>query len=178
MRLPIPSTALALVLAAGCGDADDAAAPDTPPIDVGVADTAAAEKAEAPENGGLFVRVSANPFDVTLDRIESGVAAEGFTIVDRVDHAAGARAAGLELEPSTVVLLADPAAGTPLVAAEPTTAIDLPLKILVYEDRGIVRVGYNRGGYLAWRHGLEPDSLAGLEERLGRIVDAAVKPAR
>jgi uncharacterized protein (DUF302 family) len=132
---------------------------------------------------GLRVLVSANSFDKTLGQAEAAVNDEGLAIIARVDHSAAARKAGLDLAPSTVLIFGRAEAGTPLIAAAPTAAIDLPAKLLVWQEpsdnaEGIVRVAFNEPAYLAWRHEIPADTepLADIGAAVARIASQAIKP--
>ena len=106
----------------------------------------------------LITRRSAHDFDATLGRLSASLEANGITIFARVDHAAGAASAGLFLRPTTLLIFGNPAAGTPLMEAAQTSAIDLPLKMLVWEDAsGIVNLSYNDPSWIAARHNLVGD---------------------
>ena len=107
---------------------------------------------------GLITRQSAHDFDVTLGRLSASLEAKGVTIFACVDHAAGAASVGLFLRPTTLLIFGNPAAGTPLMQAVQTSGIDLPLKILVWEDaNGIVNLSYNDPSWIAARHDLVGD---------------------
>ena len=109
-------------------------------------------------DAGLITRQSAHDFDVTLGRLSASLEAKGVTIFARIDHAAGAASAGLFLRPTTLLIFGNPAAGTPLMQAAQTSGIDLPLKMLVWEDaNGIVNLGYNDPSWIAARHNLAGD---------------------
>jgi uncharacterized protein (DUF302 family) len=104
---------------------------------------------------GLVTRKSRDGPADTLRRLEAGVAAHGMTVFARVDHAEGARSAGLELRPTEVVIFGSPKSGTPLMAMSQTVGIDLPLKMLVWRDAdGQTFVAYNDPAWLVRRHGL------------------------
>jgi uncharacterized protein (DUF302 family) len=77
---------------------------------------------------------SAASFSVTLERLESAIAAAGMRVFARIDHAEGARGIGLEMPPTLVLLYGHPKGGTPIMLAEPLTALDLPLRVLLRED--------------------------------------------
>ena len=95
----------------------------------------------------------------TLRRLEAEVTAHGLKIFDRIDHRGEAERAGLEMRPTQVLIFGSPKAGTSLMVAAPTVAIDLPLKALVWEDAGgAVWLSYNSPEYLQQRHGV-PDAL-------------------
>ena len=105
--------------------------------------------------GDLVTKRSARPFDETLQRLEAAAKESGMVVFARLDHAAAAKAAGLQMPPETVMVIGNPKAGTPLMLAAPSVAIDLPLKILVWQDaQGKVWVSYNSPAYLEERHGL------------------------
>ena len=98
--------------------------------------------------------------DAAWARLEAAVAARQLRVFARIDFAADAAAAGLAMPPARLLLFGQPRAGTPLLVAAPSVALDLPLKIVIYEDRGgRAWVGFNTPEYLAQRHGLPPDLL-------------------
>ena len=109
----------------------------------------------------------------TLDRLQKILQDKGVTIYARIDQQAEARKVGLDLSPVELLIFGNPKAGTPLMAASPTIAIDLPLKILVWEDdAGHVQISYNSPAYLQARHGL-PRELAqniGVVEALAAVA--------
>lgn len=102
-------------------------------------------------------------FDDTLSRLRATLAAHGMTIFATIDHAAGARAVGLDMLPATVVIYGNPKGGTPLMQAAPDVALDLPLRVLVRGDgRGHAWLVYEPVASLEGRHGLP----AGMSARL------------
>jgi uncharacterized protein (DUF302 family) len=110
---------------------------------------------------GLIRLRSTDSLDASFARLEAAVAQRGITIFARIDFAADAAAAGLVLRPTRLLLFGNPRAGTPLIVAAPTVALDLPLKVLVWESEdGSVWVGYNGLEYLAERHGVPTELLA------------------
>jgi uncharacterized protein (DUF302 family) len=99
--------------------------------------------------------------DASFGRLETAVAQRGLAVFARIDFAADAAAVGLVLRPTRLLLFGNPRAGTPLMVAVRTVALDLPLKVLVWEtDDGVVWVGYNTPEYLVERHGVPADYLA------------------
>ncbi|HAM49167.1 MAG TPA: hypothetical protein DCP92_00140 [Nitrospiraceae bacterium] len=95
----------------------------------------------------------------TLDKLESIVKEKGIRVFARIDFSGDAEKAGLKMRPSQMLIFGNPKAGTPLMVASPTIAIDLPLKALAWEDQnGKVWLSYNKPEYLKERHGL-PDEL-------------------
>ena len=119
----------------------------------------------------IALRVSV---EEAVARIERAVAAAGMKVFARIDQGAEARAVGATLRPAVLVLFGSPAAGTPLMAAEPTVALDLPLKALAWEDeRGARWLSYNRPELLVERHGLSPE-LAQTLGGAGALLEQAV----
>ncbi len=115
---------------------------------------------------GLVVMRSAHPFDETRSRLEAALRENDLTIIDRIDHSRNASQAGLGLLPTLLIVFGNPAAGTPLMQAERTVAIDLPQKMLVYQDNDGVFVAYNDPMYLAERH-----HLTGVDAILENVAD-------
>jgi len=108
---------------------------------------------------GLVVRRSDFDFRTTMDRLVAAVTARGAAILARIDHAEGARAAGLPLEPMEVLIFGNPRAGTPLMQAAPTSGIDLPLRALVWQDAsGTTSIAYNDPVWIARRHHIETEA--------------------
>jgi uncharacterized protein (DUF302 family) len=104
---------------------------------------------------GLITLPSVHDVGTTLDRLTAALEAKGVTIFARIDHAAGAASVGLPLRPTTLIIFGNPAAGTPLMQAAQTAAIDLPLKILVWQSTdGHTQLTYNDPAWIAARHGL------------------------
>ena len=99
-----------------------------------------------------------SPYSVTetADRLEALLKEKGMNVFGRIDHAAGAKSAEMELPPTELVIFGNPKVGTPLMHCARTVAIDLPQKALIWEDEtGQVWLGYNDPQYLSKRHGLE-----------------------
>ena len=91
----------------------------------------------------------------TMDRLEAEIRAKGMTVFARIDHAAGAAEAGLELRPTELIIFGNARGGTPLMEASQTAGIDLPLKALVWQDAaGTTWLSYNEPGWIVQRHGL------------------------
>ena len=112
---------------------------------------------------GIRTLVSRHSFDQTVARLESLLQEKGIKLFCLIDHSGEAAAAGLEMRPTRVLLFGNPKAGTPLMVAAPTTALDLPLKILVAESAaGEVLVSWNDPAWLQQRHGFPPALTANL----------------
>jgi uncharacterized protein (DUF302 family) len=96
-------------------------------------------------------------FDVkeTLDRLATELDKRGIKVAARIDHAAGAKAVGMELPPTEVLMFGNPKLGTPLMQSTPAIGIDLPMKVLAWQDKaGKVWVGYTAPEVLKARHGI------------------------
>lgn len=105
---------------------------------------------------GLVTIPSRHSVKETIDRLEAEARAKGMTVFARVDHAAGATAAGMALRPTELVIFGNAKGGTPLMQASQAIGIDLPLKALAWEDdAGEVWLAYNDLAWLAARHGIE-----------------------
>jgi len=103
----------------------------------------------------LVVRESRYSVQQTADRLVAALQGKGIVPVARIDHAAAAKASGLELPPTQVVLFGKPELGTPLMQAEPKIAIDLPMRMLVWQDAtGKVRVAYTKADALSDRYAI------------------------
>jgi len=101
--------------------------------------------------------------DAAFARLERAVVQRGLTVFARVNFAADAAAAGLALPPTRLLLFGNPRAGTPVMVAAPTAALDLPLKVLIWEAAGgSVWVGYNTPVYFSERHNVPAELLANL----------------
>ena len=127
-----------------------------------------------PDPDGLVTVASQHDVQATLDRLVAALKAGGATLFAVIDHAAGAKEAGLDLAPTTVVVFGDPRAGTALMQARQTVGIDLPLKILVWQgEAGAAQLSYNDPAWIARRHGLDPDALPNIG-RMAAMLAALV----
>ena len=110
---------------------------------------------------GIKTLPTKNSVDETVERLKNILQLKGVILFSIVDHSGEAAKVGMTMPPTKLVIFGNPIAGTPLMLAAPTSAIDLPLKILIAEDgNGSVSVSWNDPGYLQNRHGL-PAELAG-----------------
>lgn len=123
---------------------------------------------------GMVTLKSNYSVDKTIDRLENTLTDNGLTIFKKVDHQKGAASVGMELPATTVLIFGNPKLGTPLMQCAPTVAIDLPQKMLIWEDQdGKVNVGYNSPDYLKKRHSIE-----GCDQELQKINGALKKFAQ
>jgi len=107
---------------------------------------------------GFLSQRSQHSVEETVARLKSILDAKGVTVFALVDHSGEAKKAGMEMRPTKLLIFGNPAAGTPLMIAAPTIAIDLPLKILVWEDSdGAVWLSWNSPEYLQQRHNVPGD---------------------
>ena len=114
---------------------------------------------QPPENGLITIE-SSHTVDETVTRLQRLLEAKGIKIFAVVDHSGEAAEAGLQMPNTKLIIFGNPKAGTPLMQAAATIAIDLPLKILVSEGAGAkTRITYNSAEYLANRHGLSADLI-------------------
>ena len=127
----------------------------------------------AAATGHVVTRASPGTVAETVDRLTALLAARGLKVFDVIDHSGEAAANGLDLRDTKVVIFGSPAVGTPVMEAAPLAALDLPLKVLVWDDGGATKVSYTAPAALAKRYGLSDDlaaRLAGIEA----LVDAVV----
>ncbi|HKA95994.1 MAG TPA: DUF302 domain-containing protein [Streptosporangiaceae bacterium] len=125
---------------------------------------------------GVVTKLSPRSVADTTARMTDILAAKGVKLFTVIDQSAEARQVGLQLRDTTLVIFGSPAAGTPVMAASPMSALDLPLKVLLWDDGGQTKVSYYAPAELAARHGLGP----GLEKNLAAIdalTDALIAPA-
>jgi len=115
----------------------------------------------APASGkGIIDTPSNHSVDQTVEKLKEMLQAKGVTLFALVDHSGEAERAGMKMRPTKLLIFGSPKAGTPLMLAAPSVAIDLPLKLLVWEDgQGRVWISYNSPEYLRERHGLPQDLL-------------------
>jgi pimeloyl-ACP methyl ester carboxylesterase/uncharacterized protein (DUF302 family) len=111
------------------------------------------------------------PVASTVERLTGLITARGMTVFATIDQRAAARRAGLDLRETVLIIFGNPASGTPVMDAQPLAALDLPLKLLVWDDDGETRVSYLTPAVLAARHAL-PESLAAPLAGIDQLTDA------
>jgi uncharacterized protein (DUF302 family) len=124
---------------------------------------------------GVVTKVSPRSFGDTVTRLTDLLAEKNVKVFDVIDQRAAAREAGLDLRDTTLVIFGNPAAGTPVMEAVPLSALDLPLKVLIWDDAGQTKVSYYAAATLAARHHLSADLAARLAAA-GPVTDALVAP--
>jgi uncharacterized protein (DUF302 family) len=113
------------------------------------------------------IQASRYAYSETVSRLTKAAEDAGNTIFAVIDQAAAAYSVGLDLRPTTLILFGNPRGGTPLMAAFPLAALDLPLKLLVWEDGGLVSVAYTPASDIAARH-----NVIGMEARIAAMDHA------
>jgi uncharacterized protein (DUF302 family)/uncharacterized membrane protein YidH (DUF202 family) len=135
---------------------------------------ASASSKEALTGGkGIIDKPSSHSVEQTVEKLKNILQSKGVTLFALVDHSGEAEKVGMKMRPTKLLVFGSPKAGTPLMLAVPSIAIDLPLKILVWEDvQGKVWVSYNSPDYLKERHGLPQELLQNIA-----VVDTLVARA-
>jgi uncharacterized protein (DUF302 family) len=133
-------------------------------------------RAASPSHGGEAVVTKVSPRSVadTLARLSAVVAARGMKLFTVIDHSGEAEANGLELRDTKLVIFGSPQAGTPVMAAAPLAALDLPLKVLVWADGDQTNVSYTAPEELAVRYGIANElaaRLAGIDAVTDAVID-------
>ena len=112
------------------------------------------------EDNGIVSKPSNHSVDQTVENLKNILQSKGITIFAVIDHSGEAEKVGMKMPPTKLLIFGSPKAGTPLMLAAPSIAIDLSLKILVWEDgQGKVWLSYNSPEYIMKRHGVPQDLL-------------------
>jgi len=115
------------------------------------------------DKSGIISISTAHSVDETLEKLRYILQSKGVTVFALIDHSGEAAKAGMSMPNTKLLIFGSPKAGTPVMLDAPSIAIDLPLKILVAEDKsGKTFISYNSAQFLAERHGVSPDLLKGL----------------
>lgn len=123
----------------------------------------------------VVTKLSHQPVPDTVAKLTAMIRSKGMKLFSVIDQAAEARQAGLTLRETTLVMFGSPKAGTPVMAAAPLSALDLPLKVLIWADGRQTKVSYYDPAALAASHGLSADLAANLSA-INAITDALVAP--
>ena len=126
----------------------------------------------------LVTVASGRGFQETLDALVAALDKRGVPVFAHIDHAANAKAAGLELRPTTVVIFGSAKAGTPLMQAQQALGLDLPLRMLVYEDQDGVRIAYREPAAVMRAHGLGPDGMPSITAMSALLASLAQEAAQ
>ena len=115
-------------------------------------------------DSGIVNTRSNHSVDRTVEHLNVILQAKGIALFALIDHSGEAARVGMKMRPTKLLILGNPKAGTPLMLAAPSSAIDLPLKILVWEDsQGDVWMSHNSGQYLQKRHGLPQELIKNID---------------
>ena len=125
---------------------------------------------------GIITKVSALSVADTVARFTGIISAKGMRLFSVIDQRAEARQAGFDLPGTVLVIFGSPAAGTPVMVASPLSALDLPLKVLIWDDGGQTKVSYYDPAGIVARHQV-PAELAGNLAAINALTDALVAPA-
>ena len=113
-----------------------------------------------PNNNGIVDIASNHSVDETVSRLKGILEAKGVTLFGLIDHSGEAEKVGMTMPPTKLLVFGNPKAGTPIMQAAPSAALDLPLKILVWEDsKRKVWISYNSPAYLQQRHGIPAELM-------------------
>jgi uncharacterized protein (DUF302 family) len=135
-----------------------------------------AANAQAPQS---VSRTSPHSAEATLERIVAAIEKRGAKVLAKIDHAAAAKSAGLDLRPTTVLIFGNPRLGTPLMQEDQRVGLDLPLRVLVWQDvAGSVKVGYWSPGRLFEAYGISKhqEILTTMAAALAAITEEATGP--
>jgi len=134
----------------------------------------ATENKPAKKQNGIIDIPSNHSVDETVERLKAMLQSKGITLFALIDHSGEAEKVGMKMPPTKLLIFGNPKGGTPLMLAAPSIAIDLPLKILVWQDaQGKVWLSYNTSEYLEERHGLPADLL----QNIAVVATLAAKAA-
>jgi uncharacterized protein (DUF302 family) len=113
-----------------------------------------------PMPNGIVAQPSNHSVDQTVAKVKNTLQSKGITLFALIDHSGEAQKVGMKMPPTKLVIFGNPRAGTPLMLAAPSSALDLPLKLLIWEDpQGKVWLSYNSPEYLRNRHGFSREFL-------------------
>ncbi len=124
-------------------------------------------------DGAAVEHVSGLPFSATLDRLKQAIEGAGMRVFSEIDHSAGAREAGLEMPPATVLIYGSPSGGTPIMLAAPGAALDLPLRVLVRERAdGRTVIAFHPAEHMLREDGVPPELASRLTKAQELLVSA------
>ena len=140
------------------------------------------EGGETMADNGLVTTLSANSVPQTVQQLISSVTSKGMTVFATIDHGANAKEAGFAMKPTVLVIFGNPKAGTPLMIDKPTISLDLPVKVLIWEDDDAkVWLTYTETAWLARRHNLSESSqpiIQAIAEGIRLVVSEASRPTQ
>ncbi len=128
---------------------------------------------EAPDSG-IVTKTAGGSVGETVERLRTLIGSKGMTLFTIVDHSGEAKRHGMDLRDTKLVIFGSPTGGTPVMDAVPLAALDLPLKVLVWDDGGQTKISYTDPGYLAARHALG-EELASRLTGINGLTDALAR---
>ncbi|WP_353662162.1 DUF302 domain-containing protein [Hydrogenimonas sp. SS33] len=127
---------------------------------------------------GMIAYKSRYNVDETTKRLVAMLREKGVTLFKVVDHSDGAHSAGMQMKPMKLVIFGNPKMGTPLMQCAPTLGLDLPQKMLIYENNASETVVvYNSPKYLFWRHDVPETCAPGIQKKMGAVLQRFAKYA-
>lgn len=127
-----------------------------------------------PSIEGIITKQSSFSVEETVTRLQEAISSRGLTLFAHINHSEEARRVGLKMQEAQVLIFGNPKGGTPLMIASPLLALDLPLKVLVWQSSdGSVWVSYTSVAYLAARYAI-PQELTGNIAGIDGVVDSAL----
>ena len=125
----------------------------------------------------LIIKDSASDVAATADKLVAAVEAAGATLFAQVDHAEGASSIGAQLDPMVLVMFGNPKLGTPILQASPVTGLDLPVRVLIWEENGTTKLGYLDPDELEDRYDVDgaDEAFDMMEGALKKLTDEAVR---
>lgn len=126
---------------------------------------------------GWITKTSSHDVAGTADRLVAAVEGAGATVFARVDHQKGAMSVGSEIPGATLVIFGNPKIGTPIIAENPKAGLDLPIRVLIWDDSGQTMIGYLSPDELASRYGLaaSAEALKTMGGAAGKLTDKAAE---
>jgi len=124
---------------------------------------------------GWIERESKNSVEVTVDKLVASIEEAGAKVFATVDHAAGAKSIGQDMAPTVLVIFGNPKLGTPIIQANRRAGLDLPVRVLIWEDQSVVHIGYEAPDSLKARYEVQgaDESFAATTKALDRLTTAA-----
>lgn len=126
-------------------------------------------------NNGWIIKDSTHSVAETVEKLVGIIENAPPKVFAVIDHAAGAKSVDMPIPDATLVIFGAPAIGTPIIAANPMAALDLPIRVLIWDEGGQTKIGYLDTETLKARYGLEgaDDALMGMKKAVGNFTDAA-----
>ncbi len=123
----------------------------------------------------LVIKSSRSSVFETVEKLVAAIEQAGAKVFATVDHAAGAKAVGSNIEPTVLVIFGNPRIGTPIIESDRRAGLDLPVRVLIWEEDGVTRIGYENPQSLRIRYGIEgaEESFSAMSDALEKLTAAA-----